>query len=242
MQIQGKFALEDADKVRFESTIVSRHITTKGFLDAFGDIFANTLTGRLNLFKANLKGHGGSWKEVTQNLDGDISLDLKGGKINTTRLQDGTAKLFNIKSEDEIVPSEEVSEDTLFRLITGNFSISKGLAKTENFQYETVENKMSLVGEFDLNKFEMDTIVGVAPLRVLDRLVQKIPVFGRILTGGDEESLFKTYYIIEGSFEDPEVTGVPFTSLGKRVVGIIQGILESPADIFSPQILGEPTN
>ncbi|MCH8208472.1 MAG: AsmA family protein [Nitrospinae bacterium] len=242
VQIQGKFALEDADKVRFESTIVSRHITTKGFLDSFGDIFANSLTGRLNLFKASLKGHGGNWKEVTQNLDGEISLDLKGGKINTARLQDGTIKLFNIKSEDEIVPSEEVSEDTPFRLITGNFTISKGLAKTENFQYETVENKMSLVGEFDLNKFEMDTIVGVAPLRVLDRLVQKIPVFGRILTGGDEESLFKTYYIIKGSFEDPEVTGVPFTSLGKRVVGIIQGILESPADIFSPQILGEPTN
>ena len=101
---------------------------------------------------------------------------------------------------------------------------------------------MSLVGLFDLNKFTMDTIVGVAPLRALDRIITKIPVFGRILAGGDEQSIFKTYYLIQGSFEDPVVTSVPFTALGKRVIGTLQGILESPGDIFTPEIFGEVNN
>ena len=60
--------------------------------------------------------------------------------------------------------------------------------------------------------------------------------------GGDEDSVFKTYYLIKGPFQGPEVTSVPLTALGKRVVGILQGILESPGDLFKPEILGEINN
>jgi hypothetical protein len=57
---------------------------------------------------------------------------------------------------------------------------------------------------------------------------------GKIITGGDEKSLLKTYYTVKGDFNDPEISAIPFTSLGKKVVGIFQGILQTPQDILAP--------
>jgi hypothetical protein len=68
----------------------------------------------------------------------------------------------------------------------------------------------------------------------LDRFLAKIPLVGKIITGGDEKSLVKTYYVVKGGFNDPDVSAIPFTSLGKKVVGIFQGILQTPQDILSP--------
>ena len=89
-----------------------------------------------------------------------------------------------------------------------------------------------MVGTFDLKKNQMDAVVGVAPLAQLDRFLTKIPVLGKIITGGDEKSFLKTYYKVQGDFDDPEVSSIPFTSLGKKVVGIFQGFLQAPVEIL----------
>ena len=78
----------------------------------------------------------------------------------------------------------------------------------------------------------MDTVVGVAPLAELDRLLTKIPVVGKIITGGDEKSFLKTYYKVKGDFYDPDISAIPFTSLGKKVMGIFQGIVQTPIEIL----------
>jgi hypothetical protein len=57
---------------------------------------------------------------------------------------------------------------------------------------------------------------------------------GKIITGGDEKSLLKTYYTVKGDFNDPEISAIPFTSLGKKVAGVFQGILQTPQDILAP--------
>ena len=78
----------------------------------------------------------------------------------------------------------------------------------------------------------MDVVMGVAPLAQLDKFLTKIPIFGKIITGGDEKSLVKAYYTVKGPFASPETTSIPFTSLGKKVMGIFQGFLQAPQDIF----------
>ena len=114
------------------------------------------------------------------------------------------------------------------------------MAETENFIYEDDQRRSSLVGTFDLNKYEMDTVLGVAPMAALDKFLTKIPVFGKFFTGGDEESLVKTYFTVKGKFDKPEMKSIPFTSLTKKVVGIFQGILQTPKFILNPG--GEETN
>jgi len=241
IQLQGKVGIDDDGKVQFDSILLAENIRTAGFFSIFGHLFKDSLLAKLNYLKANLDASGKNWKEITNTLRGNISLDIKGGNINTALLLDGAMRLFKMKTDGES-NSEEVNESSPFEKVSGDFTLINGVANTENFQYETLDRRMSLVGLFDLNKFEMDTTVGVAPLRTLDKIITKIPVVGKILMGGDEDSVFKTYYLIKGPFRGPEVTSVPLTALGKRVVGILQGILESPGDLFNPEILGEINN
>ena len=105
-----------------------------------------------------------------------------------------------------------------------------------NAMYSNIGPNSALgnIGGFDLVNDQVDTVVGVAPMAQLDRFLAKIPLVGKIITGGDEKSLVKTYYLVKGNFNDPDISAIPFTSLGKKVMGIFQGILQAPEEILSP--------
>jgi len=55
---------------------------------------------------------------------------------------------------------------------------------------------------------------------------------GKIITGGDEKSFLKAYYKVKGDFYNPDISAIPFTSLGKKVMGIFQGIVQAPIEIL----------
>ncbi|MBT5376990.1 MAG: hypothetical protein HOL15_09270, partial [Nitrospinaceae bacterium] len=132
--------------------------------------------------------------------------------------------------------SIDLEKDVLapFKQISGDFVAQDGVFETQNFVVETESRRTSIVGTFDLAKSQVDTVVGVAPLAGLDRFLTKIPVVGAIITGGDEKSILKSYYTVKGDLNDPDITLTPFTSLGKRVIGIFQGILLAPQEILRP--------
>ena len=50
-----------------------------------------------------------------------------------------------------------------------------------------------------------------------------------------------TYYTVKGNFETPEILPIPFTSLGKKVMGIFQGVLETPVEILESLPVIEPS-
>ena len=58
-------------------------------------------------------------------------------------------------------------------------------------------------------------------------------MFGKILTAGDEGSLIKAYYDVKGPFENPTVTLVPLTSLGKKFMGLFKSVLQTPEEILN---------
>ena len=227
---QGIISLRDPDRPGFEALLLARAIRAEGFFRVFGPLFAHSLTGKLNWFKAKLRSQGATLKQIFQNLEGDVAIDLEQGTLQTARLRDGLRRLFQFPGK--IPPRALEAKPKPYLDIFGEFVVEKGVARTENFRFEDPDQRMSLVGDFDLGHFQMDTVVGVAPLRELDRFLTKIPLVGKIITAGDEESLVKNYYTVKGGFSNPEVTPIPFTALGKKVVGIFQGILQSPTDLI----------
>jgi hypothetical protein len=180
---------------------------------------------------ARLSGNGKNWKEIITSLHGNLSLDIQSGNINKEKLKRGIRRLFS--SIPQPVPLEEEAPSP-FKQISGDFVGKEGVFDTQNFVVETKNRRTSIVGTFDLGKNQMDTVVGIAPLAELDRFLTQIPLVGKIITGGDEKSILKTYYTVKGDFDDPDITMIPFTSLGKRVMGIFQGILQTPQEILAP--------
>lgn len=228
---EGKMLVDSKGVGHFEAGIFAQDIETKNLFGFFGEVFDNSLSGKVKKINSKIRGSGKDWKEISRSLSGKISLDIQSGQINLDRLKRGVRKLFS--SIPQTGPLEKDKPST-FRQISGDFVSKSGVLKTENFVFETKNRRTSIVGGFDLVNDQVDTVVGVAPMAQLDRFLAKIPLVGKIITGGDEKSLVKTYYLVKGNFNDPDISAIPFTSLGKKVMGIFQGILQTPKDILAP--------
>ena len=66
----------------------------------------------------------------------------------------------------------------------------------------------------------------------MSRWIEKIPVLGPIVTGGKEGSLITNYYEVEGHFSNPRIESIPWTSVGKKILGTFEGIITAPADLI----------
>ncbi|MBV52285.1 MAG: hypothetical protein CMH77_07320 [Nitrospinae bacterium] len=230
----GKFSVKDPEAIRFETQLEANDIEAGELLAMFGDHFKDGLTGRVKKLDLSVKSRGRNLSENIRTLSGKVSIRLDKGTIDKGKLKAGAFSLFGLQVPVADKNNAEVDEGpSNYVGISGDFTHVGGIAETENFIYETDQRRTSIVGKFDLNKREMDTVVGVAPMPGLDKFLTKIPVVGKILTAGDEGSLIKTYYTVKGPFDDPEVSAIPFTSLGKKVMGLFQGILQTPGEILT---------
>ena len=224
-----EYAIDEKGVSTFEGRVEAKDVKTENVFSLFGNVFEKSLSGNVKKFNARIKGKGKDGAEILKSLSGKISLDIQSGMMDQEKLKYGVHKLFG--SGPGSLPLKD-SNRSSFKQLSGDFIPKGGIFKTENFIFETDNRRTSIVGTFDLQKNKMDTVVGVAPLAKLDRFLTKIPLFGKILTAGDEKSLLKTYYKVKGNFDDPEISAIPFTSLGKKVMGIFQGFLETPVEIL----------
>ena len=227
----GRILIDAKGVGHFEGSVQARDMETKNLFSFFGNIFENSLSGDVKTVDARLKGSGKDWKEILRSLSGNLSLDIQSGNINLEKLKRGVRRLFSSIPQPNPLKKDAASS---FKQISGDFVAKDGIFKTQNFVIETENQRTSIVGTFDLVNNQMDTVVGIAPLAGLDRFLTQIPVVGKIITGGDEKSILKAYYTVKGDFNNPEITLTPFTSLGKRVMGIFQAILQAPQELLAP--------
>ncbi|MDC0946645.1 AsmA-like C-terminal domain-containing protein, partial [Nitrospinaceae bacterium] len=225
----GEYAIDEKGVSTFEGRVEAKDVKTENIFSLFGNVLEKSLSGDVKKFNAKIKGKGKDGAEILKSLSGKISLDIQSGMMDQEKLRHGVHKIFG--SGPGSLPLKDITRSS-FKKLSGDFIPKGGIFKTENFIFETDNRRTSIVGTFDLQKNKMDTVVGVAPLAKLDRFLTKIPLFGKILTAGDEKSLLKTYYKVKGDFDDPKISAIPFTSLGKKVMGIFQGILETPVEIL----------
>jgi len=227
----GNFSVDEKGVSTFGVKIAAKNVKTENVFSLFGDIFKEGLSGDVKKFYANIKGKGKNWTEICDSLRGKISLNIQSGKMNKKKLKHGVDKLFG-PDISSLPAKEDKGSPFSFKQLSGDFVPKNGIFQTENLILETNDRRTTIVGAFDLGKKQMDTVVGVAPLAELDRLLTKIPVVGKIITGGDEKSFLKTYYKVKGDFYDPDISAIPFTSLGKKVMGVFQGIVQAPIEIL----------
>jgi len=237
---KGKFSVKDSDSISFETRMKADEIQAKEFLAMFGEHFREGLTGKFKNLKLILKSRGEKFSENIRNLNGKLSFHLANGVIDTKKLHEGVFSLFDLEQPLETKNKKDKDQEpSKYESISGDFIYTGGVAETNNLVYETSQRKSAIAGKFDLNDLEMDTVVGVAHMPGLDKLLTQIPIVGSILTAGDEGSLIKTYYDVNGPFDNPEVTAIPFTSLSKKFIGLFQGVLQSSEEILSlPEQIG----
>ena len=185
------------------------------------------VTGRTD-FYGKLTTQGKRWEELQRSLRGKLRLDLKEGKFEQYTVLANIVRILNLTPD----PTTGVPYDHLKAV----FRLRRGVAETQDLLFLSDTVKVGGVGKIDLGRGEVDMLLGVQPLRTVDKVIRglklhKVPLLGHLLFG-EEGSALVVSMKVEGPLKTPQVSMVPLESLGRGVFGIFQRVLELPAGLF----------
>lgn len=168
-----------------------------------------------------------------RNLDGDLKLTMKNGRIGNYTVLAKMLSLLNVVQALELKSPELGAEGMPYQSLTADIKIQHGIARTENLVLDSRAMKVNAVGTVNLAEDTLDLKVAIKPFQTVDTIIRYIPLAGWLLTG-KEKSLVVAYYQVSGSLRDPQVTPIPIQSVGRNVFGIFKNLLELPEVITGP--------
>jgi hypothetical protein len=163
---------------------------------------------------------------------GGFSLHIKDGVLRKFPFLSKVFSLLNVSQILTFNLPDMAQEGMPFKRLKGNLSLSKGILSTEDLFVDSNAMNLSLVGNADLAERKLDLVLGVKPLRTVDKIVTQIPIAGWLLTG-EEKALITAHFEIKGKAEDPDVTPIPITSVSEKVLGIFKRVLGLPGKVVT---------
>ncbi len=152
----------------------------------------------------------------------------------TLRKFRGLAQIFSLMNVSQIfsgrLPDMD-REGMPFNLMEGSFQFRNGLLQTDDLKITGEAMNMSIVGKQNLADETLDVILGVMPLRTVDKVVSSIPIAGWVLTGEDR-AVLTAYFRIEGATENPSVSAIPVDSISNTVLGVFKRTLGLPEKLI----------
>lgn len=165
-----------------------------------------------------------------QKARGGLHLQVSDG---TLRKFHGLARVFSLLNISQIfsgkLPDMD-KEGMPFSLMEGSVKIADGQIFTEDLKITSEAMNLSLIGSQGLIDDKLDFILGVMPLRTVDKVITKIPIAGWILAG-KEKALVTAHFKLEGTKSEPKVTPIPIDSVSKTVFGIFKRTLGLPGKL-----------
>ncbi|MBF0136103.1 MAG: AsmA-like C-terminal domain-containing protein [Magnetococcales bacterium] len=110
----------------------------------------------------------------------------------------------------------------------GNFTLENGLWHTD--QWALVGPSMKIVASGDVNLVtrQLDLLVGIQPLQTIDRIINRVPILGK-LVAGSREAILETQFQVSGPWSDPVTRIKPMDSLAP---GIVRDIINLPGKLL----------
>ena len=185
------------------------------------------VTGRASLW-GRVTAKGRNWDQLYQSVGGRLKVVFREGTVRRFTVMANILRLLNLAPD----PSEGVPYDYL----KAAFDLKPGILETHDLKFVSNTVRVSGVGKINLEQGKMDMLLGVQPLRTVDKVVNflqlgKIPLLGHLLFG-KEQSVLVVAVRVKGPLKDPEVVAVPEESIGRGVFGVLHRLLELPAELF----------
>lgn len=203
----------DAEKL-FEALDISREVT--GTLALHG-----TVTAR-----------GKTLLDIKKSALGNIQLHMSNG---TLRKFSTLSKVFSILNVSQLLKfklPDMASGGMPYSSIKGSISLKEGILASEDLFISSNAINVSIVGSTDIVKEELNLIIGAQPLQTVDKIVNRIPIVGWLLTGSDKD-LLTAYFEAKGKWSDPQVSAIPVKSIGKGILNIFIRAFELPVKLFT---------
>jgi len=189
------------------------------------------ITGLLTL-QADVTAKGNTAAELKRTILGNIKLHLEDGKLRRFSVLSKIFSLLNVSQLFKFQLPDMVTDGMPYNRIDATFSLRDGVIATKDLFIDSNAMNISAVGSINLVKEEIDATVGIQPLQTVDKVVNRIPIVGWILTGKDRH-LISTYFEAKGKLGDPVVNAVPVKSLTRGVLDIFMRVFQLPGKLVT---------
>jgi AsmA-like protein len=196
------------------------------------------VTGELTL-TATMQGSGKHPRGVANTLNGNLDFRIDHGHIEKGTIVPKILMILDIPSRLQ-GKIDLQKEGMPFDKFSGTAAIENGILTTKNLLIDSPVIKISGAGTYVIPADELDMTVVVSPFGSYTKLLQGIPVFGRLLAG-ERKGFTTAFFDVKGSLKDPQVINRPMKSVGAGLTGlgqlafdVLKNTLLLPAEIFSP--------
>lgn len=189
------------------------------------------VTGTLSL-QADVTARGATMADLRKSLLGHATLRFDDGKMRKFNVLSKVFSILNVSQLLKFQLPDMVKDGMPYSRITGTFAMSDGVISTEDLFIDSNAMNISTVGKIDLVREELAVTVGVQPLQTVDKVVNRIPIVGWILTG-KEKHFITTYFEAKGKISNPTVTAIPVKSMSRGVFDIFKRVFQLPAKLIT---------
>lgn len=196
------------------------------------------VTGELTL-TATMQGTGKHPRGLANTLNGNFDFRIERGRIEKGTIVPKILMILDIPSRLQGKVDLE-REGMPFEKFSGTVAVENGILTTKNMLIDSPVIKISGAGTYVIPADELDMAVVVSPFGSYTKLLQSIPVFGRLLAG-ERKGFTTAFFDVKGSLKDPQVINRPMKSVGAGLTGlgqlafdVLRNTLMLPAEIFSP--------
>ncbi|BCS53154.1 DUF3971 domain-containing protein [Geobacter sp. SVR] len=189
------------------------------------------VTGTLNL-EGEVTARGDSLAEIKKTALGNLRLRLEKGSLRKFSVLSKIFSILNLSQLLKFQLPDMVAGGMPYNTIKGSFAVRDGLLSTQDLFIRGDALNISLVGNADVVREELKFTIGVQPLQTVDKVVNRIPVVGWLLTGKDKAFL-TAYFEAKGPWSNPRVEAIPVKSMAKGVLNIFRRVFELPVRLFT---------
>lgn len=193
--------------------------------------FSREVAGTLS-FNGNLTAHGDALADAKKNALGNIRVTLANGSL---RKFNTLAKVFSILNVSQLLKfklPDMATGGIPFSSIKGSLSVADGSISTQDLFMTSNAINVSIIGSVNLVKEELNLTIGAQPLQTVDKVINRIPIVGWLLTG-KEKNVVTAYFEAKGKWSDPQVNAIQVKSMGKGILNIFIRVFELPVKLFT---------
>lgn len=189
------------------------------------------VTGTLTLH-GDLTARGNTLFDIKKSALGNIQLHINDGKLRRFNTLSRVFSILNISQLLKFKLPDMSSGGMPYSSVKGSISVKDGIMDTQDLFISSNAINVSIVGQADIVKEELNLLIGAQPLQTVDKIVNRIPIVGWLLTGKDRD-LMTAYFEAKGKWSDPQVNAIPVKSISKGILNIFIRTFQLPVKLFT---------
>jgi uncharacterized protein involved in outer membrane biogenesis len=226
---KGRIASAGGQGRRYDLNFNLERVEADRLLNAL-DI-SREVAGTLNL-QGDITARGESMGDIKKTALGNVRLRLEHGSLRKFNMLSKMFSILNVSQLLKFQLPDMVADGMPYNQIKGSFAISDGSIATQDLFISSDAINISIIGKADAVKEDLNFTIGVQPLQTVDKVVNRIPVVGWLLTGKDKDFL-TVFFEAKGKWSDPHVSAIPAKSVAKGVFNVFRRVFELPVRLFT---------